>query len=79
MLPKVFWFIVIVPSVEGAHQRGAAQRDRVAKGPLLHHRAQVVNVTDVTFFPRGDKQRQKMAALRPWECARAAAPRRGAG
>jgi hypothetical protein len=31
MLPKVFWFIVIVPSVEGAHQRVSAQLGRVAK------------------------------------------------
>ena len=47
MLPKAFWCIVIVPSVEGADQRGAAQIDRADKGPLLGHRAEVVNVTNV--------------------------------
>jgi hypothetical protein len=33
MLPEVFWCIVIMPSVEGADQRGAAQIDRADKGP----------------------------------------------
>ena len=40
MLPKVFWFIVIVPSVEGADQRGAVPLDRADKEPLLDLRMQ---------------------------------------